>query len=640
MALLDHAASRHAGQRSGGAYLTAALILLAIGVTGQFDRLMALIPKGIASGMMAGILLPFGLNAFKSIGSLPLLSCGMIAAYLVFKRLLPRYCIVLLLLTGALLAWASGHTHFGGITLELAMPRFIAPTWSWAGTFSLALPLVLTTLTGQYLPGMAVLRGAGYDSPVRPSSRPAVWPRWPWPARGITIAIAAITAAMCTGRDAHDDPARRYIAGVANGLFYLFAGLCGGSLVMLFAALPRELVATLAGLPCWRHHRQPRRHGGGRRPPRSVRHHLPCDRLGMSFRPRFGLLGHFDRHAGLLALMPGGGRPRALLTHIPHFLTTPARPSGRAAGLPQPNNTQETCIMRHIDVHELSDKARFNRFHAGTAVVRLIIIFDGYDLAVAGIALPSIMKEMGVTAQNAGFMVSSALFGMMFGAIFRHHRRPIGRRWAIAICIALFSVFTAAAGLTTTRHLQRHALPGRPRHRRRDAQRGGADDRVLAAQNAPPGHPDVQRLRGGRHAGGVARQGSDRNLRLVLRVPGRPARAADPRILKSLPESMPFLIREGRLDELKQIVARLEPSIVPMRATASPCPAGTAPRAPHRQTVPGWARLQHRDVLDCLLHVPVHGVCAQLLAHQADGQRRLQPRLRPDLRAGAQLRRR
>lgn len=210
---------------------------------------MALIPKGIASGMMAGILLPFGLNAFKSIGSLPLLSCGMIAAYLVFKRLLPRYCIVLLLLSGALLAWAGGHTHFDGITLELATPRFIAPTWSWAGTFSLALPLVLTTLTGQYLPGMAVLRGAGYDSPVRPiltaSSLASLAVAC---AGGITIAIAAITAAMCTGRDAHDDPARRYIAGVANGLFYLLAGLCGGSLVMLFAALPRELVATLAGL--------------------------------------------------------------------------------------------------------------------------------------------------------------------------------------------------------------------------------------------------------------------------------------------------------------------------------------------------------------------------------------------------------
>ena len=80
----------------------------------------------------------------------------------------------------------------------------------------------------------------------------------------------------------------------------------------------------------------------------------------------------------------------------------------------------------------------------------LIIVFDGYDLAVAGIALPSIMKEMGVDATSAGFMVSSALFGMMFGNIFLGTIADrIGRRWAIAICIALFSVFTAAAGFTS-----------------------------------------------------------------------------------------------------------------------------------------------------------------------------------------------
>ncbi|MGK5077688.1 benzoate/H(+) symporter BenE family transporter [Janthinobacterium sp. HLX7-2] len=236
-------------QEAVGAYITAAAILLAIGLSGQFDKLMAAIPKGVASGMMAGILLPFGLNAFKAIGSLPVLSCGMIAAYLVFKRLLPRYCIVLLLLAGALLAWASGQTHFEGVKLELATPQLIMPAWSWASTFSLALPLVLTTLTGQYLPGMAVLRGAGYPNQVRPIlTASSVASLAVACVGGITIAIAAITAAMCTGRDAHEDPARRYIAGVANGLFYLLAGLCGGSLVMLFAALPRELVATLAGL--------------------------------------------------------------------------------------------------------------------------------------------------------------------------------------------------------------------------------------------------------------------------------------------------------------------------------------------------------------------------------------------------------
>jgi benzoate membrane transport protein len=125
----------------------------------------------------------------------------------------------------------------------------IAPAWSWSATFGLALPLVLVTLTGQYLPGMAVLRTSGYDTPVRPvvvtSSLVSLAVAC---TGGITIAIAAITAAMCTGRDAHDDPRRRYVAGIANGLFYLLAGLCGGSIVMLFAALPRELIVCLAGL--------------------------------------------------------------------------------------------------------------------------------------------------------------------------------------------------------------------------------------------------------------------------------------------------------------------------------------------------------------------------------------------------------
>src|SRR5881409_566638 len=107
--------------------------------------------------------------------------------------------------------------------------------------------------------------------------------------------------------------------------------------------------------------------------------------------------------------------------------------------------------MRHIDPHKLADEAPFNGFHALVLFwCALIIIFDGYDLAVAGIALPSIMKDMGVAPTNAGFMVSSALFGMMFGAIFLGTvADKIGRRWAIAICIGLFSLFTAASGLAT-----------------------------------------------------------------------------------------------------------------------------------------------------------------------------------------------
>ena len=104
--------------------------------------------------------------------------------------------------------------------------------------------------------------------------------------------------------------------------------------------------------------------------------------------------------------------------------------------------------MHRIDVHKMVDEAKFNRFHAFVmAWCVLIIIIDGYDIAVAGAALPSIMKEMGVTASTAGFMASSALFGMMFGAVFLGTLSDkIGRRWTISICVFLFSVFTAAAG--------------------------------------------------------------------------------------------------------------------------------------------------------------------------------------------------
>ncbi len=94
----------------------------------------------------------------------------------------------------------------------------------------------------------------------------------------------------------------------------------------------------------------------------------------------------------------------------------------------------------------------------------LVIIIDGYDLAVAGAALPAIMKEMGVEAATAGFMASSALFGMMFGAIFLGALSDkIGRRWTISLCVFLFSVFTAAAGLTRRRapdHFPTLDVPG------------------------------------------------------------------------------------------------------------------------------------------------------------------------------------
>lgn len=232
-----------------GAYLMAGALIALIGVTGYFEKILAFIPKGIAAGMMAGILFQFGVNAFRSSVDAPLMVLAMLAAYLAGRRWWPRYGIVVVALVGFAVAFATGKTDLRVLGLELASPVFIAPQFSIGVFFSFTVPLVLVSLTGQFLPGMAVLQLAGYHPPSRAvvtgtglaSMLTACF-------GGITIVLAAITAALCTGRDAHPEPGRRYIAGIANGVFYLVGGCFAASIVKLFTAFPAALIAALAGL--------------------------------------------------------------------------------------------------------------------------------------------------------------------------------------------------------------------------------------------------------------------------------------------------------------------------------------------------------------------------------------------------------
>ena len=224
--------------------------------------------------------------------------------------------------------------------------------------------------------------------------------------------------------------------------------------------------------------------------------------------------------------------------------------------------------MAQIDVHNLSDHAKFNGFHGMVLFwCALIIIFDGYDLAVAGIALPSIMKEMGVTPATAGYMVSSALFGMMFGAIFLGTiADKIGRRWAIVICIVLFSVFTAIAGLThdpiafsVTRFLAGLGI-------------GGVMPNVVAqmTEYSPRKMRStlVTLMFSGYAVGGMLAAVLGKGLietygwSYVFFAAVAPVLLI-PFVLKSMPESMPFLIKMGSIDELKKIISRMEPSYIP-----------------------------------------------------------------------------
>lgn len=232
-----------------GAYLVAAAITVVIGISGLFERIVILIPRGIAAGMMAGILFQFGTQAFRASTGLPVVVLPMLAAYVLGKRFCPRYAVVLVGAVGLILAAATGNTDIQALRLVLAHPVFVSPSFNVGVFLSFTVPLLLVSLTGQYLPGMAVLRLAGYGA----SSRAVVTGTGLVSLLvacfgGISIVLASITAALCTGKDAHPDADRRYIAGIANGVVYVVAATFAGSIVLVFTAFPPALIAALAGL--------------------------------------------------------------------------------------------------------------------------------------------------------------------------------------------------------------------------------------------------------------------------------------------------------------------------------------------------------------------------------------------------------
>lgn len=233
-----------------GAYMFAAASIAVLGFSGAFSAVTARIPKAIAAAMLAGILFRFGAGIFTSFTASPVLVGSMVVTYLVLRRLLPRYAIALVLTEGVLLAAALGQVRPEGIDIALAIPEWVTPAFSWSAIVSLGLPLALVTLTGQFVPGIAILRAFGY---TRTPVDPLIWAPSslsvllaPFGSHGINL--AAITAAICSGSDAHPDADKRYVAGVALGVFYLVIGVFGTTLVTLFAALPAELIATVAGL--------------------------------------------------------------------------------------------------------------------------------------------------------------------------------------------------------------------------------------------------------------------------------------------------------------------------------------------------------------------------------------------------------
>lgn len=230
-----------------GAFVFAAALITLLGASGLFERITAKIPAPIAAAMLAGIPLRFSLRVFSGFPDAPLLVGLMPTVYLVSRRFLPRYAVALVLVVGVLISAGQGALRLSGLDLEWARPVWTTPEFTFSSIVGPGLPLALVTPTGQFVPGVAVSRAFGYQTPAGP----LVWGTSlvalilaPFGAHGVNL--AAITAAICSGPDTHPDPGKRWIAGVTLGVAYFVVGLFGATLAALLAAFPPELIATTA----------------------------------------------------------------------------------------------------------------------------------------------------------------------------------------------------------------------------------------------------------------------------------------------------------------------------------------------------------------------------------------------------------
>ena len=232
-----------------GAFIVSALLIAASGFSGWFERVMNRIPIALASAMLAGVLLRFGIEAFASMQTRFGLVLAMFVAWLLVRRLWPRYAVVAALAVGVIIAAVGGDLRTEALRLEFATPVWVTPSLSVAALVGIALPLYVVTMASQNMPGVAVIRASGYPVPISPViGWTGITTLLLAPFGGYALNLAAITAAISMGPEAHEDRNRRYVAAVSAGAFYLLIGIFGATVTAVFAAFPRELIMAIAGL--------------------------------------------------------------------------------------------------------------------------------------------------------------------------------------------------------------------------------------------------------------------------------------------------------------------------------------------------------------------------------------------------------
>lgn len=232
-----------------GVFLFSSLLITIAGITGWFQRMMQLMPRHLAAAMLAGILVRFGMDLFLAMQTRWLMVGLMFLAYLLGRIWIPRYTVPFALAAGMLCAAVLGLLRLDVLSWTPARPMLMAPEFSLSALIGVGIPLFIVTMTSQNVPGLAVLRANGYQTPASPIiTATGLTGLVLAPFGGFSFNLAAITAAICMSPDADPNPDKRYRASVWAGLFYLLTGIFGATVVGLFAAFPHELVAAIAGI--------------------------------------------------------------------------------------------------------------------------------------------------------------------------------------------------------------------------------------------------------------------------------------------------------------------------------------------------------------------------------------------------------
>ncbi|WP_180162602.1 benzoate/H(+) symporter BenE family transporter [Acinetobacter sp. YH12069] len=249
LALILATANGYSMNAALGAFLVCGLLTAVLGFLGIFEKILRYIPQSLTSAMLAGVLLKFGIELFVSLQNEWAFVLGLLAAYVLSKRLLPRYSIVITVIIGIMLCPLLLGFQLPALNLELAQPVWVTPEFSISAILGLALPLFVINMASQYLPGLAMIKSYGYQPHVNQLIG------WTGTAQTLlapfgcfSVNIAAISAAISLDDQAHPDEKKRYIAGMTCGFFYILMGLFAATLVSFLTAFPLIFITALAGI--------------------------------------------------------------------------------------------------------------------------------------------------------------------------------------------------------------------------------------------------------------------------------------------------------------------------------------------------------------------------------------------------------